>query len=1033
MADKREILALLIEGNGHTCAGVSASLLRLLGRDGDSLVGKDMAAAPWLQQGPKWPIRNEMHDLPATLVTTDGNELDCIADVAPLAGNGQWLLWLRPLASGGSIEQRYEALFENAVDGIYRSTPDGRFREVNPTMARLLGYDSPADLLDNVSDIDRDFYAESGRRDELLAKLHEHGEIIGEVSQVLRHDGSRLWISENARFIDDTRGGHYLGTIEDISRRIEAEQQLQQSEERYRSLLDHVQDGVFLMAEGQYLYVNDAFADMLGYTPQELMAMDYMNIVAPEDRKTQAKRRERRRAGFRETDEFEICLLHKDGARRVLASVRVGTIDYGDGIATLGTVRDITHAREAERRYRQIFENAVEAIFQTTPDGRFNTANPAMAEILGYDSPEELISEITDIANQLYVEPTERDRIRALLDEQGYLRNHEVRIRRRDGSPIWVSENTRVLYNADGSVNCYEGSLVDITDRKHMEEALLQSERRYRTLVDHSQVGVFMSRDGEYVYVNHALASLLGYEEDELIGANYRQIFAPEELSMADERHRRRKAGEEVEQSYEARLLRKDGQSRVVVTVSAGKVIQDGEEMIMGTVRDITEQKRIERQLRHNATHDPLTGLPNRSLFVERLGKAMTYSIGSSKPGYAVLFLDLDGFKVVNDSLGHAAGDDLLAEIAHRLRRCLRPWDTVARHGGDEFTVLVEQLNTIDDAIDVARRIQEELAEPIDLNDHEVFTNVSIGIAPANPDYRSTDEILRDADTAMYRAKARGKAGYVVFDNTMHEIARRRLKLETDLRQAMDRSEFLPVFQPLVDLKKGKLRGFEALIRWEHPERGRLLPADFIGVAEETGMIVSMGWWMLETCCMRLAQWRHQYPAAAELSISVNVADRQFNHPELINNVALVLRNSGLPADALHLEITETVFMENPEQAGERLRELKALGVGLHMDDFGTGYSSLSHLSRYPLDTLKIDRAFVMDITSNPIHLAIVKTVIALCRDLGLKAIAEGIETEDQRKLLRKMKCHGGQGNLFSTPMDQAAVEELLEKPVRWK
>ncbi|MDX1442206.1 MAG: PAS domain S-box protein [Gammaproteobacteria bacterium] len=1028
MAEHRALLALLLDEDGRHCIGASTALLRLL--DEKSVNGTDLRDASWLEGNLDIPVRQEGNSGQVTVGAGDST-LECHSSISRL-GNG-WLLLLRPVAPGSSIEARYEMLFENAVDGIYRSTPENGLREVNPTMARLLGYETPSEMLVAVKDINNDFYVDPARRQELLEILRAQGEITGEVSQVRCRDGSLMWISENARFIEDDDGGYILGTIENINRRVEAEQQLHESEARYRSLLDHVQDGVFLMAEGHYLYVNDAFADMLGYTPQEMMAVDYMNIVAPEDRDAQQKRRERRKAGFRETDEFEIRLLHKDGESRVLASVRVGTIDYGDGIATLGTVRDITHAREAERRYRQIFENAVEAIFQTTPDGRFNTANPAMAELLGYDSPDELIREISDIAGQLYVDPSERDRIRELMHKKGYLRNHEVQIRRRDGKPIWVSENTRVRYNADGTVNCYEGSLVDITDRKHMEEALLQSERRYRTLVDHAQVGVFMSRDGEYVYVNHALANLLGYSEDELIGANYRQIFAPEELSLADERHRRRKAGEEVEQSYEARLLCKDGQSRVVVTVSAGKVMQDGEEMIMGTVRDITEQKRIERQLRHNATHDPLTGLPNRSLFVERLGKAMTYSIGSSRPSYAVLFLDLDGFKVVNDSLGHAAGDRLLAEIAHRLRRCLRPWDTVARHGGDEFTVLVEQLNSLDDAIDVARRIQQELAEPINLDDHEVFTNVSIGIAPANPDYRNTDEILRDADTAMYRAKARGKAGYVVFDNTMHEIARRRLKLETDLRQAMDRGEFLPAFQPLVDLKKGKLRGFEALIRWDHPERGRLLPADFIGVAEETGMIVPMGWWMLETCCMRLAQWRHKYDNAADLSISVNIADRQFDHPELINNVGRVLRNSGLPGEALHLEITETVFMDNPELAGERLRELKALGVGLHMDDFGTGYSSLSHLSRYPLDTLKIDRAFVMDINTNPTHLAIVKTVIALCRDLGLTAIAEGIETPEQRKLLRKMRCHGGQGLLFSAPLEQPEVEELLEGSTRWK
>ncbi len=683
-----------------------------------------------------------------------------------------------------------------------------------------------------------------------------------------------------------------------------ADDALRISEARYRTLVEHIQDGVFLMSGGAYEYVNDAFAAMLGYRRDEMLGMDYMRIVAPEDVAAQEERRRRRQAGFRDTHDFEINLLHKDGRTRVHAAVRVGVIDTGAGTATIGTVRNITAEQETERRYR--------------------------------------------------------------------------------------------------------------------------------TLVEHSQVGVFMSRRGSYVYVNHAMAAMLGYDESELIGASYRQLYAPEDLADADERFERRQRGEDVPQTYEARLLHRDG-TRVIATVSAGRVEQDGEVITMGTVRDITEQKRIERQLRHNATHDPLTGMPNRTLFVERLRKAMTYAASAGTPSYAVLFLDLDGFKIVNDSLGHAAGDQLLMEIAQRLRTCLRPWDTVARHGGDEFTVLVEQINGLEDAEDVARRIQRELSLPIRLGDHEVFSNVSIGIAPASPDYRGTEEILRDADTAMYRAKARGKAGHVVFDSSMHDIARARLQLETELRQALERNEFLAHFQPLVDLRRGTLTGFEALLRWRHPVRGLLPPAEFMPLAEETGLIIPLGWWMMETACLALARWQETRPLARHLGMSVNIADGQFAHPELLAHVARVLRNSGLDASCLHLEITETVFMENPGAAGQRLEELRAVGVGLHMDDFGTGYSSLSHLSRYPLDTLKIDRAFVHDMLQNPAHLAIVKTIVQLCRDLGLKTVAEGIENGEQLRALRKLKCDGGQGLYFSGPLAEADVEELLQNPRRWK
>lgn len=940
----------------------------------------------------------------------------------------RWMLTLH-------VSDHYAVLFNQAVEGLYRSSTEGQLLEANSALARMLGYSSPDDLIEATAGVDHDFYVQPGRRQELLELLQRDGVLVNVESEVRCADGTAIWVNENAHVIRGADGGiEYIhGSVVDVSARHRAEAALQTSEAKYRALVEHIQDGVFLMSGGVYKYVNDAFAHMLGYQADELVGKAYMQIVAPEDRPAQEQRRQRRQEGFRDTHEFEINLLHKDGRTRILTAVRVGAIETESGVATIGTVRNITAERETERRFRSIFENSVEGIFQTTPDGAFTAANPALAELLGYSNPEELMNEVTNIGEQIYEDPAERERITALLEQQGYLRDHEVRIRRRDGKLIWVSENTRVRRHPDGSVWCYEGTLVDISKRKQAEAAMLQSERRYRTLVEHSQVGVFMSHNGKYVYVNHAMAAMLGYEEEELIGASYRQLYAPEDLSSADERFERRQRGEDVPSTYESRLLHKDGQTRIIATISAGPVEQDGEMLTMGTVRDITEQKRIERQLRHNATHDPLTGMPNRTLFVERLRKAMTYAIGRGHISYAVLFLDLDGFKVVNDSLGHAAGDQLLMEIAHRLRSCLRPWDTVARHGGDEFTVLVEQINNIEDAIDVARRIQRELSFPIRLGDHEVFTDVSIGIAPANPEYRGTDEILRDADTAMYRAKARGKAGYVVFDNTMHELARQRLRLETDLRQALERNEFVPYFQPLVDIRRGRLIGFEALLRWQHPERGLLLPSEFMRVAEETGLIVTMGWWMMEMACLALARWQQEFPSARGLTMSVNIADRQFAHPELLAHVARVLRNSGLPPTNLHLEITESVFMDKPDVAGKRLEELRAFGVGLHMDDFGTGFSSLSHLSLYPLDTLKIDRAFVRDMLRNPAHLAIVKTIIQLCRDLGLTTIAEGIEDKEQLRVLRRLKCDGGQGLYFAPALSQQQVEEILRSPPKWK
>ncbi|MCG8435849.1 MAG: PAS domain S-box protein, partial [Gammaproteobacteria bacterium] len=932
-------------------------------------------------------------------------------------------------------ETRYQELFKNATEGIYQSHPDGYFINVNPAMAQILGYSSARELMETTRDIANQFYVSPDVRLSLIEKLKNDGRFTNIEAQVYKKDGSRIWVSENSRAVYDEKGKlRYLeGTIVDITSRKAAETALQQSEEKYRTLVHHIQDGVFIMQHSRYVYVNNAFADMLGYTTEEMIGMNYVNIVAPESRPEQEERRKRRQEGYRDTLEYEINLLHKDGNSRVLVTAKVGAINYNNDVATIGTVRNITTERknqnalaEAERKYRSIFENAAEGIYQTSIDGKFISANPALAWLLGYNSAQELVEHTADISTQVYVDPHHRNRLLKLINEKGSVKNVEAEIYRRGGTTIWISENSKILRDDDGNPLWYEGTLVDITSRKLIEAALQESEEKYRALVETSHVGVFISRRGKHVYCNNAYASMLGYTEEELIGLSYRDVIAPEDLSAADERYARRSRNENVPNDYEVRLLHKDGQTRIIATVSIGVVEQKGEKIMMGTVRDITEQKRVERQLRHNATHDPLTGLPNRTLFIERLSKAMAFSHRPDAPNYAVLFLDLDSFKVVNDSLGHAMGDQLLIEISHRLKKCLRPWDTIARHGGDEFTILIEQLHSVEDAVDVAERIHNELANPFKLGEHEVFSNASIGIALGDPVYTSTEEVLRDADTAMYQSKENRKAGYVIFDKGMHYIAKARLQLETELRQALERNEFRIYYQPIVNLRNRKLVGFEALLRWQHASRGLLLPGDFLSVAEETGLILPIGWWVMRTACMQMADWQNKFSKARQLSISINIADKQFSHPDLPGRTASALRDAGLRPESLHMEITETVFMENPEAAGEMLGRLKALGVGLHTDDFGTGYSSLGYLSKYPLDSLKIDRSFVADLVENKSHRAIVKTIIQLANALDMETIAEGIESQQQANLLKKIGCPLGQGTNFSEPINLEKAESLL-------
>jgi diguanylate cyclase (GGDEF)-like protein len=456
--------------------------------------------------------------------------------------------------------------------------------------------------------------------------------------------------------------------------------------------------------------------------------------------------------------------------------------------------------------------------------------------------------------------------------------------------------------------------------------------------------------------------------------------------------------------------------------------------------RHIAEQERISVQLqeskdhfRHAAFHDALTNLPNRALLAENLKFVIERARQHEDYQFAVLFLDLDRFKNVNDSLGHSIGDQLLITMARRLESCIRDVDMVARLGGDEFAILLDGIPSQAEATTMARRIQEKLQSPFNLSGHEVFTTTSIGIALSSTGYDHPENMLRDADTAMYRAKAQGKACYEVFDKGMHTHAVYVLQMENDLRRAIDRDELRVYYQPIVALENGQLAGFEALIRWQHPERGFINPADFIPLAEDTGLIVPLGLWILKRACQQLCQWQWQSPANRNLFMSVNLSGKQVAEPELVGQIQQILDETNVDAKFLKLEITESAVMENAEMAAGLLNRLKALGVQLSIDDFGTGYSSLSYLHRFPVNTLKIDRSFVGRIGEASENIEIVRTVISLAENMGMEVVAEGVETLSQLTQLRKLKCQFGQGYLFSRPADAESVTEWISTKPHWQ
>ncbi len=458
--------------------------------------------------------------------------------------------------------------------------------------------------------------------------------------------------------------------------------------------------------------------------------------------------------------------------------------------------------------------------------------------------------------------------------------------------------------------------------------------------------------------------------------------------------------------------------------------LRDRQGNIVGTFgisRDITERKKVGEQLQHQAFYDPLTDLPNRALFLDRLQHLFHRARRSlGNPRFAVLYLDLDRFKAINDSLGHPVGDEVLSATARRLERCIRPGDTLARLGGDEFTVLLDDVRSEADATGVAERIHEEVAAPLQVGGVEVFTSVSVGIALSSAGYACPEDMLRDADTAMYRAKMGGRARHQVFTGEMHQRAVSSLRLETDLRHAVERREIVPFYQPVVDLDTGTVVGFEALARWRHPTRGLLLPDLFIPVAEESGLVVELGEWMLAEACRQAREWQRRHPLCSKLGISVNISSRQISQPGLDAEVERVLRATGLDPACLTLEITETALMHNLSVGASVVQRLAAMSVGLHLDDFGTGYSSLAYLHSFPVQALKVDRSFVNRMDREPHEAAIVKAIVSLAHDLGMEVVAEGVETRAQVAALRALRCGRGQGFLFAEPLPADQAERLL-------
>lgn len=588
------------------------------------------------------------------------------------------------------------------------------------------------------------------------------------------------------------------------------------------------------------------------------------------------------------------------------------------------------------------------------------------------------------------------------------------------------------LIKREVDTNLLTRSIRYAMERQRAEEALRESEERYALAVTGANDGLwdwYLHR--KVAYFSPRWKSILGYERHEIgdgIDEWLDRVHPEDQEGLRGALTTHLKNGSEHFE-YEHRVKTKQGNDLWVLC--RGLAVKDagGKAYRMaGSLTDISRQKRAESQLMHDALHDALTGLPNRSLYLDRLEVALRQFRRDDTKAFAVLFFDLDRFKNINDSLGHTVGDKLLVATARRLVKSLRPGDTLARLGGDEFAILLNEIDGVSDAKQVAERIHELLAREFYIGGHEVFTAASIGLALSASHYRRPEEMLRDADLAMYRAKRAGNMCCEVFDGDMHQSAIEVLRLETDLRRAVERREFLMHYQPIVSLETQRILGFEALLRWQHPDRGLLYPDEFIAAAEETRLIVPIAWQAMEEACRQTQCWQAQFPMDPPLSISINISGKLFLHPDMSGRLLAILGESGLPAASLRLEITESAIMDHREAALAELRSLRDAGVQLHIDDFGTGYSSLTYLQRFSYDSLKIDRSFVSGMKEPGESGVIVKAIVGLGKMLNMNVIAEGVETPEQLTWLQEMNCPEAQGYWFSRPLDEVAVGKLLQK-----
>jgi len=935
-------------------------------------------------------------------------------------------------------------ILDTMADGVVACDSAGAITYHNPWMNRLVHAPETAAEV-HYEDFYEAFHADGVtplRQDEVPLFRALGGETVRDIETVVVPFATRrpVHLLVNAAPLVGGDGGieGAVAVVRDITSVLEAQRALRDRERSLSMLMANLPGMVYRIGEApewQLEFVSSGSVSLTGFLPDQLTAKGapgFLDLVHPDDRDGLIHKWQEREAALAHQERFQLTY------RMVTADGNVKWVwEQGTGIwnevrtrliGIEGIILDITERMQAqdalarsEERFRALFDNASEGIFRTAADGYIMLVNPAFARIFGYTSPEELQESVHGDVTLLYPDTAARAEYLEELRRDGYVRDKLLTLRRKDGALIWAKESSRAIHDAAGAMVEIEGTLEDITERVQAEQALRQSEERFAraTLGANDGIWDWNLRTNE-IHFSDRWHEQLGLRPgmlepvpEEWFGRVHSDDREP--LERAIQAH---VEGHSGHFEIEHRVRHKDGTYRWMLArgYKSRSSLEDAD-YLSGSQTDITMRKQAEARLQHDAFHDLLTGLPNRALLHDRLAHAIKINRRDPEKKFALLYLDLDRFKYVNDSLGHSVGDEALKEVARRWQRIIREYDTLARLGGDEFALLLENIEHIDDARNKAQRLVGELDDAIHVAGQDFTLGVSIGIVFSDEPAERAEDSVRDADNAMYQAKADGRNQVVVFEPSMRSRVMKTFQLESELRHAITGNLLQLYYQPIVTVDDGSIIGYEALVRWPHPEKGLIPPMEFIPFAEESGLIVQLDLWVLDAACRQIAEWLAAAKVPDEISISVNLSARQMGRRDLPDEIAAILARHGIDGGKLKVELTETALIINIDTAKEIIVRLKAMGVGVVLDDFGTGYSSLSYLYQFPFDGIKVDQSFVrqLDKTENVDHL--MEMIRALGERMKVRVVPEGIESQQELDRLKKMGFKHAQGFFFGRPL----------------